>query len=77
MFEKYSLNYYLFLEGYTRSNLELGKIVHKPCLSLREVEKQIGYDLDSQMQPKSEMACVCLWLYTEVLEMLEWLEQKQ
>ena len=49
MFEKYSLNYYLFLEGYTRSNLELGKIVHKPCLSLRELEKQIGYDLDSQM----------------------------
>ena len=23
----------------------------KPCLSLRELEKQIGYDLDSQMDP--------------------------
>ena len=28
--------------------LPLGK---KPCLSLRELEKQIGYDLDSQMDP--------------------------
>ena len=23
----------------------------KPCLSLRELEKQIGYDLDSQLDP--------------------------
>jgi hypothetical protein len=23
----------------------------KPCLSLREMEKKIGYDLDSQMDP--------------------------
>ena len=28
--------------------LPVGK---KPCLSLRELEKQIGYDLDSQMDP--------------------------
>ncbi len=28
--------------------LPVGK---KPCLSLRELEKQIGYDLDTQMDP--------------------------
>lgn len=29
-------------------NLPMGK---KPCLSLRELEKQIGYDLDTQLDP--------------------------
>lgn len=27
----------------------------KPCPSLRELEKQIGYDLDCQMQPRKNM----------------------
>lgn len=30
----------------------------KPCLSLRELEKQIGYDLDSQMHPKGRSMTV-------------------
>ena len=28
----------------------------KPCLSLREMEKKIGYDLDSQMDPGQSLA---------------------
>ena len=30
----------------------------KPCLSLRELEKQIGYDLDSQMHPEGRSMTV-------------------
>ena len=30
----------------------------KPCLSLRELEKQIGYDLDSQMHPEGRSITV-------------------
>ena len=30
----------------------------KPCLSLREHEKQIGYDLDSQMHPEGRSMTV-------------------
>ncbi len=38
----------------------------KPCLSLRELEKQIGYDLESQLDPKkynSERTCRAIPLY--------------
>lgn len=36
--------------------LPVGK---KPCLSLRELEKQIGYDLDNQLDPLGKNITVC------------------
>ena len=35
----------------------------KPCLSLRELEKQIGYDLDSQMHPEGRSMTVFYKIY--------------
>ena len=56
---KYQFKYYVngkarFVYSWRLEPTDKVPLGKKPCLSLREMEKQIGYDLDTQIDPQQK-----------------------